>query len=590
MMKKLFLLLLLAGVVRASGAPLTAEDLDRRRKALRDLIDEHWEYTLRTNPELASILGDKRYNDRVSDVSEAGERAKVAQAKRFLKRFEAIGAAGFDEQERLNRELMLRNLRETIEASKFNFWQMPVSQFGGIHIDAAWLPSSLTFESVKDYDDYLVRLGQFPKLFDDVMANMRKGMAAKLIPPKFLMAKVVEQALDVANVPPEQSVFASPLNRFPAGLSDAEKERIREDVIAAIERSAFPSYKHFADFVQNEYAPRGQTNPGLWALPGGNARYAFRVRQQTTTALTPEQIHEIGLSEVARIEGEMLQIAKKLGYGDVRSLNAAIEQNVELKYKAPQQIVDDYARFIHAMYARLPQWFGRLPKRKVAVVPVAPFREKGASAAQYEPGAPDGSRPGRVHVNTYQVTSRKTLTTEATAYHEGVPGHHMQFAIQQELPALPKFRKHGDITAFVEGWGLYAEGLAKEAGAYEDPYSDYGRLNNEILRAIRLVCDTGYHIKKWTRDQVVQFFHDHSAIDEVRLQSEADRYMVNAGQALAYKIGELKIRELRRRAEKELGAKFDVRAFHVEVLGAGALPLDTLDARITRWIARAGAP
>lgn len=591
-MKKLFLatLLVLLSAPALVAQELSAADLDRRRKALSDLLDEHWEYTLRTNPELASVLGDKRFNDRVTDVSEAAERAKVAQAKRFLKRFEAIGPTGFDEQERLNRELMVRNLRESVEAAKFNFWQMPVSQFGGIHIDAAWLASSLTFQSTKDYDDYLVRLGQFPKLFDDTTANMRKGMAAKLMPPKFLLAKVVEQALDVANVPAEQSVFAAPLGAFPQGISDAEKERIREDVIAAIERSAFPAYKQFADFVKNEYAPHGRTSPGLWSLPDGKARYAFRVRQQTTTNLTPEEIHQIGLNEVARIEGEMLQIAKKLGYSDVKSLNAAIEQNPKFKYKAPQEILDDYTRFIGAMYARLPQFFGRLPKAKVTVVAVAPFREKGASAAQYEVGAPDGSRPGRVHVNTYQVTSRKTLTTEATAYHEGVPGHHMQFSIQQELPDLPKFRKHGESIAFVEGWGLYAEGLAKEAGAYDDPYSDYGRLNNEILRAIRLVADTGYHIKKWTREQVVQFFHDHSAIDEVRLQSEADRYMVNAGQALTYKIGELKIRELRERAQKTLGAKFDVRAFHDEVLGAGAVPLETLDARITRWIARAGAP
>jgi uncharacterized protein (DUF885 family) len=589
MMKEFLLLLLLcANTLRA--AELSAEDLDRRRKALRDLLDEQWQYTMRTSPEWASTLGDKRFNDRLSDVSKAFVRADLAQTKRFLKRFEAIDTTGFDEQERLNRELMVRDLRESVESSKFDWWQMPVNQMTGIHLELAQLPALLPFDTVKDYDDYIARLGKFPRVFDDTIANMRKGMAAKLVPPRFLIGKVAEQLSEIAGTPAEQSPFAVPLTKFPAGFSDADKARIRAAVLAAIERSTLPAYRRFATFVQDEYAPRGQTNFGIWALPDGKARYAFRARQRTTSDLTPEQIHEIGLQEVARIESEMLQIAKRLGFDDLKRFNAAIEQNPELKYQTPQQMLGDYQRFIDSMYARLPQLFGRLPKARLVVVPVEPFREKTASGAQYQIGAPDGSRPGRITVNTYQVTLRTRLTSESNAYHEGVPGHHMQLSIQQELQELPQFRQQGGYSAFIEGWGLYAEGLAKEIGAYEDPYSDYGRLTNEMLRAIRLVLDTGLHDRRWTRDQAVQFFREHSAIDEPGMQAEVDRYLAVPGQALAYKIGELKIRELRNRAQKALGPKFDLRAFHDEVLGAGGLPLPALDERITRWIARAGAP
>ena len=577
-------LVLAAPCLRAEE--LSAADLDRRRKALSDLLDEQWEYTMRTNPEYASILGDKRFNDQVSDVSEAAVRKDLAETKRFLTRFEAIRTAGFSEQERLNRDLMVRDLREGLESAKFNWWQMPVNQMNGIHLGSAQLPSLLPFQTVKDYDDYAVRLGKLPKIFDDTIANMRKGMGAKLMPPKFLLEKVTEQASGIATTAVEKTPFALPLDKMPATFSQEEKDRIRGRVLEAIRTSVLPAYRKFAAFVGDEYAPRGRSEVGVWAMPEGKARYAFRVRQQTTTDLTPAQIHDIGLREVARIEGDMLQIAKKFGFNDMKSFNEAVEKNPELKFKSGQDIIDRYSKFINEMYARLPQLFGRLPKAKVEVVAVPSFREKAAAGASYETGSPDGSRPGRVYVNTYEATSRKTLSTESTAYHEGVPGHHMQLSIQQELEELPKFRQQGGYTAFVEGWALYSERLGKEVGYYQDPYSDYGRLNDEMLRAIRLVVDTGLHDKRWTRDQVVQFFRDHSAIDEVEIQSETDRYIVWPGQALAYKIGQLKILELRERAQKALGAKFDIRQFHDEILGAGALPMQTLDERITRWIER----
>ncbi len=586
-MKKLALALLtLCLTVPAPAQELSAEDLDRRRKALSDLLAEQWEYTLKTSPEFASIIGDKRYNDQVSDVSERAVIADTAVTRRFLKRFEAIDTRGFGEQERLNRDLMVRTLRQGLGWERFKPWQTPVNQMGGVHLGAPQLASLLPFQTVKDYDDYIVRLTKFPKIMNDTMTNMRKGMANRLMPPKFLLEKVAEQAKGIADTPADKSPFAVPLTKFPESFSDADKERLRRDMLAAIEKHVIPSYRKFEAFVRDEYAPKGRTEVGVWALPDGAERYAFVVQNQTTTNLKPDEIHQIGLREVARIEGEMLEIAKKLGFSDLKSFNASLETNPAVKAKSAQHILDSYRKYIDQMYERLPQLFGRLPKAKLVVEPTQAFREKEASGAEYNTGSPDGSRPGIVYVNTYDATSRKTISFESTAYHEGVPGHHMQLSIQQELAELPPFRQQGGETAFAEGWALYSERLGKEVGFYQDPYSDYGRLNDEMLRAIRLVVDTGLHSKKWTREQVVQYFRDHSAVDEVEIQSETDRYIVWPGQALAYKIGQLKILELRERAHRELGSKFDIRSFHDEVLGAGALPMQTLEERIERWIRR----
>ena len=586
-MKKL-LLALLALALWAPGLvaqELSAADLDRRRKALRDLLHEHWEYVLRTSPEFASILGDRRYNAEVSDYSEAAVRADVAASRRFLRRFEAIGTRAFSEQERLDRDLMIRDLRIALERSKFNMWQTPVNHMGGIHLGTADLPSSLPFATVKDYDDYIARLRKFPRQFDDTIANMRKGVAAGLMPPRFLLERVTEQAESLAASKPEESPFALPLKNFPDTVPEADRQRIRTAVLTSVERNIVPAYQRFARFVRDEYAPKGRTDVGVWSVPGGRERYAFQVRTMTTTDMTPDAIHDLGLREVARIESEMLQIATKLGYSDLASFNKAVAANPALKPTSGEQVLGLYRKYIDQMYAKLPQLFGRLPKARLEVLPVPEFRARGASAASYETGSPDGSRPGRVYVNTSDVTSRSLLPTESTAYHEGAPGHHMQLSIQQELTDLPPFRQQGGTTAFIEGWALYSERLGKDVGFYEDPYSDYGRLNDEMLRAIRLVVDTGLHHKRWTRDQVVQFFRDHSAIDEVEIQAETDRYIVWPGQALAYKIGQLTILNLRDRAQRELGSKFDIRAFHDVVLGSGALPMEELENTVERWIA-----
>ena len=588
-MKKLALTLALSlcAVPYVAAQELSAADLDRRRVQLRKLLDEQWEYTLRTSPEFASILGDRRYNDQVSDVSARAVLADEAMTRKFLQRFEAIDTRAFPEQEKLNRDLMVRNLRDSLGWAELKTWQAPVNQMGGIHLGAAQLPSLLPFATVKDYEDYAVRLGKFPKRIDDTIANMRKGMAAKLMPPKFLLEKVAEQASGIAGTAPEQSPFAQPLEKMPESFSAADRERLRALILERIRTAVLPAYTKFGAFVRDEYAPRGRTDVGVWALPDGKTRYAFLVRNATTTDLTPDQIHQIGLREVARIEGEMLAIARSLGFSDLKSFNASLETNPHVVVTSGEQILEAYRRYTAQMYAKLPQLFGRLPKANMEVVATPAFREAQAASAEYSTGSPDGSRPGRVYVNTYEATKRKTLSQESTAYHEGVPGHHMQLSIQQELADLPPFRQQGGETAFVEGWALYAERLGKEVGFYQDPYSDYGRLNDEMLRAIRLVVDTGLHDKRWTREQVVQYFRDHSAIDEVEIQSETDRYIVWPGQALAYKIGQLKVLELRERAQKALGPRFDIRAFHDELLGAGALPLDLLEERMERWIARA---
>jgi uncharacterized protein (DUF885 family) len=442
----------------------------------------------------------------------------------------------------------------------------------------------LSFTEVKDYDDLIARYRKLPTAFDQTMDHMRKGMDEGLIPPRFLLEKVVTQAAGLAGMPAEASPFAGPLASFPEGIPPEEQERIREEMLAAIRDDILPAYAGFTEFVRDEYAPAGREEPGMWSLPEGEERYAFLVKVQTTSDLTPEEIHQIGLAEVEMLEEEMRRVASALGYDDLESFNTALEGMPELRPQSREEILEIYRGHIDAMYEKLPELFGRLPQARVEVLPVEEFREREAAGAQYMPPAPDGSRPGRVMVNTNDPTARKTIDMESTAYHEGVPGHHLQLTIAQELPELPRFRQQGGYTSFSEGWALYSERLGKEVGFYSNPYSDYGRLQDEMLRAIRLVVDTGFHFKGWSRDDVVQFFRDHSAIDEITIQSETDRYIVWPGQALAYKIGQLKILELRERAETELGDDFDVRAFHDEILGAGALPLDILEVRIDAWI------
>ena len=574
----------LAALLLAEGVTAAPAPLDARRKQLGDLLAEQWEYNLRTNPEFASTLGDKRYNDKLSDFSEKAVYADLEQTKTFLARFKAVDSSGFPEQEVLNKALMVRKLELDLEGAKFKDWEMPVSQFGGIHIGAPQLVSILSFETVKDYEDYIARLKALPTAFAQTTDLMRRGMADKLIPPKILLEQVARQAGGIANVKPEESPFlVEPLKKMPKTFAEKDKARLGAGMLAAIREGVQPAYVKFAKFVTAEYAPNGRKDPGLWALPDGQARYAYAVKTATTTDLTPDQIHQIGLDEVARDHAAMLKIAQKMGYQDLKSFDASIKTNPKLHPKSRQEMLDLYRKYTDEMWARLPRLFGRLPKAKVEIMSVEAYREKEASGAQYEEGTADGKRPGHIKVNTGDFEHRTTLDIETTAYHEGVPGHHMQISVAQELPTLLPFRQHGFYIAFVEGWALYSERLAEEVGAYQDPYSYYGHLQDDLLRAIRLVADTGFHARHWTRQQVVDYFHENSGIDEVNVQSETDRYMAWPAQGLGYKIGQLRILALREKAKQQLGQSFDVRGFHDEVLGGGAIPLDVLETRIAAW-------
>ncbi len=573
--------MLIPATVAAANPPA---DLEPRRKTLNDLLHEQWEYTMRTSPIYASILGDKRYNDKLDDFSQAAIDDNLERTRRFLSRFEAIDTTGFPEQETLNKQLMVRDLEMGLEGARFKPWEMPVNQQSGIHIDAPQLVSLLSFENVKDYEDYITRLKLLPILFDQTITQMRKGLAEGRMPPKILLEKVVTQANGIATTAPQESPFTHPFDKFPDAVSEADRKRLRESGLAAVRDSVIPGYVKFAGFVRDEYAPKGRSEPGAWSLPDGAAWYAFRVKESTTTNLSPEEIHEIGLQQVKEIEGRMLAVANQLGYKDMKSFKAAVDANPKLHAQSRQQILDLYRKYVDQMYTQLPQMFGRLPKARLQVMPVEEFREKEASDASYIDGTPDGSRPGHIMVNTGDFAKRTLLDIETTAYHEGVPGHHLQITIAQELPELPPFRQHEYYTAFTEGWALYSERLGKEAGFFQDPYSYYGHLQDDMLRAIRLVVDTGFHSEHWTRQQVVDYFHDHSTIDETSVQSETDRYMASPAQALGYKIGQLEILKLRQYSKDQLGAKFDLRAFHDEVLAGGALPMDVLSTRIHEWV------
>jgi uncharacterized protein (DUF885 family) len=571
---------LLSSVFTFAQAPA---NLEARRKALNDLLKEQWEYSMRTSPIYASVLGDKRYNDQLGDYSQKAIEEDLAQTKKFLERFEAIDTTGFPEQESLNKTLMVRDLKDNLVGAKFKPWEMPVTQFGGLHIQLPQLVSVLAFTNVKDYEDYIARLKQVPRVFDETTIQMRKGMAEGLMPPRMLLEKVVTQSDKLASQKAEESPFAQPFKKFPEGITEADQKRLRDAGLAAIQDSVLPTYVKFTKFVKDEYAPKGRTEPGVWALPDGAERYAYLVRQNTTTTLSPEEIHQIGLQQVQEIEARMLKVANQLGYKDLKSFNAAIQKDPKLHFRSRQEIIDLYKKDTDQMYTKLPNLFGRLPKAKVEIMPIEEFREK-ESATHYIQPALDGSRPGHVMVNTSDFQNRTMLSVETTAYHEGVPGHHMQIAIAQELPQLPPFRQNEYYNAYTEGWALYSERLGEEVGFFQDPYSYYGHLQDDMLRAIRLVVDTGFHYKRWTRQQVVDFFHQHSTIDEPEVQSETDRYIAIPGQALGYKIGQLEILKLREYAKNQLGSKFDLRAFHDELLGAGALPMDVLSDRVHAWV------
>jgi len=574
--RSMFLLVAVAGSLFAQNLKPVAD----RVADQNSLFEEQYETDLRNFPERATAYGDYRYNDKLADRSlDAVFRYHKTDVD-FLARLEAIPTTGFSDQDQLSHDLLARLLQQRIADYSLKEYEMPINQQNGIHTSLADLPLSVPFDSVKHYEDYIARLHQIPRVLNQTTEVLRAGMKDKLMPVQFLIEKLPVQCQGIIDADP----FLLPTKKYPADISADDQKRLTQQITDAINNDVMPAYKTFAAFLSSEYAPAGRTTLSVESLPDGVKRYENDIYARTTTHMTADEIHQLGLREIDRIQAEMTAIAKKEGFADLASFRASLKTNPKYIPTSADQILNDFRRYINQMEPKLPELFTLLPKSPVTVEAIPAFQA--AAATHYVTGTPDGKRPGRVVVATSKFAERSLIDDEAIAYHEGVPGHHMQLSVQQQLSGLPRFRLHGlGFNAYIEGWALYAEELGKEVGFYQDPVSDYGRLSSELFRAVRLVVDTGIHSKGWTRDQVVDFFRKSGAIDEPSIQSETDRYIAWPAQALSYKLGQLKIRELRERAKKELGPKFDIRKFHDEMLDGGTLPLDLLEARTDKWIA-----
>jgi len=572
-----FSLLILATPVFSQDSKPVADRLATQNA----LFDEQYESDLRNFPQRATAFGDYRYNDKLAEYSLAAIALRNQTDRDFLAHLQAISTDGFSDQDRLSHDLLIRVLQQRITDFDLKEYEMPINQQNGIHTSLADLPQSVPLDSVKHYEDYIARLQQIPRALTQTTEVLRAGMKDNLMPVRFLLDKIPVQCQGIIDADP----FLQPTKKFPASISPEDQKRLTEQITAAINTDVIPAYKTFATFVRTEYAPHGRTTLAITSLPDGEKRYQNDIYGRTTTHMTADEIHQLGLREIERIQAEMTVIAKKEGFPDLAAFRASLKTNPKYIPTSADQILEDFRHYIAQMEPKLSELFTLLPKSPVTVEAIPAF-DTGA-ATHYVTGTPDGKRPGRVVVATSNFKDRSLVDDEAIAYHEGVPGHHMQLSVQQQLTGLPKFRLHGlGFNAYSEGWALYAEELGKEVGFYHDPVSDYGRLSSELFRAVRLVVDTGIHSKGWSRDEVVQFFRKSGAVDEPTIQSETDRYISWPAQALSYKLGQLKIRELRTRAQNELGSKFDIRTFHDEILNGGALPLDMLEARTIQWIAQ----
>jgi len=553
--------------------------VESRIAAQNALFEQQYQSDLRADPELATAYGDYRYNDELNDYSIAAIKHRHERDREFLLHLKAIATAGFSEQDALSHEVLQHVLQQRIEDWRFREYEMPVSQMDGPHVHLADLPLAVPFDSVQHYEDYIARLHQIPRVFAQTEEVLRAGMRDHLMPVRFLLEKVPTQCQGIVAADP----FLLPTQQFPASISPQEQQRLTQAITDAVVHEVLPAYEAFGSFIATQYAPHGRSTLAVTSLPDGKQRYLNDIRSRTSvSALSPEQIHQLGLREIDRIEADMLSIAHQQGFADLASLRESLKTNPRYRPTSAEQIVDDFRKYIAQMKPKLPELFGFIPGSPVSVEAIPDFQA--AMATHYQTGTPDGKRPGRVVVATSHYAQRTLINDEAIAYHEGIPGHHMQLSVAQQLTGLPKFRQHGGNSGYVEGWALYAEQLGKEVGFYQDPVSDYGRLSSELFRAVRLVVDTGIHAEGWSRDQVVDFFRKYGPVDEPTIQSETDRYIAWPAQALAYKLGQLKFRELRDRAAKALGPAFDLRRFHDEMLSGGVLPLDLLDSRTDSWI------
>ena len=587
------LLIVLAGCANApSSPPPAAAPAESQAAALDLLLHEHWEALLELNPVLATFIGDHRYNDRYTvGISPEHRAAMRALTKRSFAAVEAIPAQALDEQRRLSRTLFLRDARHDLEGERFPRHLLPIDQFRGAPSGFAMLGSGSSaqpFATAEDYDNFLQRMDGFVAWVDQAIANMREGVEAGVVQPAILMERTLPQLAAHIVDDVEQSLFYRPVSAFPDAVPEAEQVRLRGAYADAIAAKLVPAYARLHDFIRDEYLPACRDTYGLYALPDGVAWYEYLIRQHTTTDMSAEEIHQVGLDEVARIHTEMIAIKEEVGFaGDLQAFFNYLNTEPKFYFESREELLAAHEALRAKADAAAPRLFERSPRATYEIRAVEEFRERSAAKGSYQRPSADGSRPGIYYVNTWNPTTRPRWDTEALFLHEAVPGHHFQRSFNLELGDLPAFRVNGGVTAFAEGWGLYAESLVvgRAMGFYEDPYQRFGQLNAEVWRAIRLVVDMGLHAKGWSRQEVLDYMYANSASLETRAVSEAERFMAIPGQALAYKIGQLKIVELRARAEAARGDRFDIRAFHAEVLGQGDLPLDVLESRIDAWIA-----
>ena len=567
-----------------------AEAATAESRKLADLVDAYFEEQLKLNPLLATSIGDPRYNDRFEVTISPEWRARDEKVEReFLERVRAIDPRLLAGQDALTYEIFKSAREREIEGFRFPGHLIPVNQFYSVPNSFAQLGSGNglhPFKTVKDYEDFLKRVNGFVAWTDQAIVNMREGIAKGYTLPKVLVERTLPQLAAQIVEKPEDSLYWGPVKNLPASFTAEEQARLTTAYRAAIATQVIPSYRRLHDFLRDEYLPKARTSVGLDALPDGKAWYEYNVRNITTTDYTPAQIHEIGLREVERIHGEMRKVMQQVGFeGSLDDFFRFVNTDDRFVHPSREALVAGYVDIKKRVDPQLPKLFEILPNADYEVRAVEPFREKSAAGGQYQAASEDGTRPGIFYANAYDLKARPKWAMEALSLHEGNPGHHFQISIQREQKNLPRFRRFGGYTAYSEGWGLYAESLGPELGVYTDPYQYFGRLEGELFRAIRLVVDTGLHSKGWTREQVLEYIDANSATSDARRIAETERYIAIPGQAVAYKIGQLKISELRARAERELGDRFDVRKFHTAVLADGALPLDVLEAKIERWIA-----
>lgn len=574
------------------ASPPAAADSQSAAQRLNALYADFWEEGLKLNPLQATFQGDHRFDDQLPDFGAADYRASVRDyQQRWLDAARAIGEDGLQGQDLLSYRIFVAERELALEGERFPGWMLPVSQMDSLASYAVLLGSGQSaqpFKTVADYDNWLARAARIPVLIDTEIANMRQGMAAGVVQPRVLMTKVIGQMDAVVKVDgAAHSLFWGPISAMPEDVSEAERERLTAAYTALIDGQLLPALRKQRDFIATEYLPACRDSVSLGALPDGAAWYAYNVRQSTTTAQTPAQLHATGLAEVARIHGEIRQVMAQVGFkGSLQEFFAFMQQDKQFEFADEAALLAHYRALEARVGAKVPELFSLTPKAAFEIRPIEAFRAESAAGGEYMSPSEDGKRPGIFYVNTFDLPTRKTWDAEDLYLHEAIPGHHFQLALQQELTGLPAFRRFGGQTAFIEGWGLYAESLGRELGVYTDPYSYFGRLQGELWRAVRLVVDTGLHDQGWSREQVLAYMKANSSVSEPDAVAEAERYIAWPGQALAYKTGELKIQQLRQQAQRELGEAFDIRAFHAEVLKDGSLPLDLLEEKLQAWIAR----